>query len=102
MNTIKIILTLLVFMAPITATGAPFLVCDPQPNTDWYKVTIAQTGEVITVPYGNYHESGAVIILDFAEQNFEPGEVGLQDAYHDDVDRARIAVGFEQYQCDCG
>ena len=60
--------------------AAPFLVADPQPDdaVQWHKVTDTATGESFTTDYGNRHSGGAMIVFDFAEHSFEPGEINLE------------------------
>mgnify|MGYP006301008473 CR=1 FL=1 len=77
---IVVVVCLLIFSMAAVSSAAPFLVADPQPGdaVQWYRVTIAATGESFTTDYGNQHPSGAMIVFDFAEHAFPPGEVALE------------------------
>ena len=79
MQKIILVVVMVLFAAPVIA--APFLVVDPNPEADevkWYRVTNTITGDEFTTDYGNLHPSGAMIVFDFANHSFAPGEVALE------------------------
>lgn len=78
MKTLSLILALVLFASP--AIASPFLIADPNPAEEavlWYRITNLTTGETFTTDYGNQHGDG-MIVLDFANHDFAPGEVSLE------------------------
>ena len=81
--TLTLITAMTVLLYALSASAGPFIVADPNPETDqvrWYKVLIVETGEEIVTDYGKTTPGGQMIVLDFAEHGdkFSPGAYNIE------------------------